>query len=153
MKKAIIILVVLAFVAGIGFLYYNNKTITEYYTISTYPQSLYDSKVKVDIKKIKQYESDSLAIEAEERMYNYIQEDWNRRVEEAEKKKETSNVAIYSRFRDEQRSLIRLTHKRSFDTDRLKGIIQKHGFNSYQVDDYLKENEVDFMFYPMLSKY
>lgn len=60
---------------------------------------------------------------------------------------------VYKCWRDEQRIIIKLAHKRSFDVNELQELIIKYGLRSYEVDSYCKENKVDMSIFPLLSKY
>lgn len=145
----LLVLVIIAF----GSFIYFSQTVSEYYTVSEYPTTAYDNKKKLEIKKVKQYESDSLAIDEETKKYHYMQEDWNRMMEDAKKKGDTGGEMINARFRNEQRCLIKITHRRLFDFDKFKELVIKHGPNSAQVDTYCKNNNVDMTLFPMLSDY
>ena len=74
------------------------------------------------------------------------------RVESIEKNHGNED-SVLRRFRDEQRIIIKLAHKRSFDVNELQELIKKYGLRSYKVDSYCKENEVEMSIYPLLSKY
>ena len=60
---------------------------------------------------------------------------------------------VYKRWRDEQRIIMKLVHKRSFDVNELQELITKFGLRSYEVESYCKDNKVDMAIYPLLSKY
>ena len=119
-------------------------------TISVFPSSWYDSKTKVEVKN---YETDSIAIEEQTNLYHALQEMNNDRAEEAKKKGDSGNVMIFTRMRDEQRCLIKITHKRSFDFEELKELIIKRGVNSVEVENYCENNEVELSMFPMLSNF
>lgn len=131
----------------------NPGTETKYYTVSEYPSTAYGSKKTAEIHETSYYESDSLAVAEEERKYHFIQDDWNRKVEEAKTKNSQSDVLIFTRFRDEQRCLIKITHNRSFDFESLKKLIIQHGPNSADVDAYCNNNDIELSIFPMLSNY
>lgn len=151
MKKIFAIAAIVFAICLLGYLYYNSQYETEYYTVSVFPPSWYDKKTKVEVKRIKNYDTDSLAIEAQTDLYHALQEMNNTRVEEAKKEGNTGNVMIYSRMRDEQRSLIKIVHKRSFEIKKLKELIIKYGVNSANVENYCKDNKVELSIFPMLS--
>ena len=65
MKKILSLAVIGLVIYLLGYLYYNSQYETDYYTLSVFPSSWYDSKTKIEIKKVKNYESDSIAIEEE----------------------------------------------------------------------------------------
>ena len=153
MKKIILPLFICLFIVACGCFIYFNQSVTEYYIVSEYPSTAYGSKKEVKIQKVKQYESDSLAIEEEETKYHFMQEDWNRRVEEAKKKNSPSDIMIYTRFRDEQRCLIKIAHKRLFDYDKFKELVIQYGPNSTQLETFCENNNVVFSMFPMLSDY
>lgn len=153
MKKILFIVVISVVICFLSYLYYSTMPETEYYTVSSFPSSWYDSKTKIEVKKVKKYESDSIAIEEETNLYHALQEIRNRVVEEAKRKGDTGNVMIYSRMRDEQRCLIKITHKRSFDFEELKELIIKHGVNSAKVENYCENYEVELSMFPMLSDF
>lgn len=153
MKKIFVIVVFVFFVGVLGCCYYNSQYEIEYYTVSSIPSSWYDSKTKIEVKKVKNYESDSLAIEEETNLYHALQEMHNDRIEEAKKEGNSGNVMIFSRMRDEQRCLIKISHKRSFDFEKLKELIIKNGVNSAEIENYCKSNEVELSIFPMLSDF
>lgn len=153
MKKIFTIVVIAVVICLLGYLYYDSQYETEYYTVSVLPSSWYDSKTKVEVKKVKNYDSDSLAIEEQTNLYHILQEMHNDRVEEAKKEGNTGNVMIFSRMRDEQRCLIKIVHKRSFDFGEMKKLIIKYGVNSANVENYCKNNKVELSMYPMLSDF
>ena len=154
MRKGLYIIIMIAVVGSLlGYLFYNSQNVTEYYLVSVYPPSWYDSKTKIEVKKTKNYESDSLAIERETNIYHYIQESFNDKVTKAKENSEASNEIIYARFRDEQRCLIKIVHKLSFDFEKLKELIIKHGVNSSQVENYCKNNDIEVSMCPLLSEY
>ena len=153
MKKILYIVIIAVVICFLGYLYYDLQYETEYYTVSEFPPSWYDSRTKVEVKKVKNYKSDSLAIEEQTNLYHIVQEMHNDRVEEAKKEGNTGNVMIFSRMRDEQRCLIKLVRKRSFDIEELKELIIKYGINSAKVENYCENNQVKLSMYPMLSDY
>ncbi len=153
MKKIIIIITIAIVSCFVGYLYYSSQRVIEYYTISVFPSSWYDSKTKVEVKKVKNYETDSIAIEEQTNLYHALQEMNNDRAEEAKKKGDSGNVMIFTRMRDEQRCLIKITHKRSFDFEELKELIIKRGVNSVEVENYCENNEVELSMFPMLSNF
>ena len=153
MKKIIIIITIAIVSCFVGYLYYSSQRVIEYYTISVFPSSWYDSKTKVEVKKVKNYETDSIAIEEQTNLYHALQEMNNDRAEEAKKKGDSGNVMIFTRMRDEQRCLIKITHKRSFDFEELKELIIKRGVNSVEVENYCKKNEVELSMFPILSNF
>ena len=153
MKKILSIVIIAVVISLLGYLYYNSQYETEYYTVSVFPSSWYDNKKKVEVKKVKNYDSDSLAIEEQTNLYHYIQEMHNDRVEEAKKEGNTGNVMIFSRMRDEQRCLIKIVRKRSFNIDELKEQIIKYGVNSAKVENYCERNDVQLNMYPLLSDF
>ena len=89
----------------------------------------------------------------EENVYQYMQERWDKRVEESIKQNHGREDAVYKRWRDEQRIIIKLVHKRNFDVNELQELIRKFGIRSYEVESYCKDNKVDMAIYPLLSKY
>lgn len=153
MKKIVIIIIVAIVSCFVGYLYYSSQRVIDYFTVSVFPSSWYDSKTKVEVKKVKNYETDSIAIEEQTNLYHALQEMNNEKAEEAKKKGNTGNVMIFSRMRDEQRCLIKITHKRSFDFEELKELIIKHGVNSAIVENYCENNEVELSMFPMLSDF
>lgn len=153
MKKIIAIFVIAIVGCIIGYIYYNGQITTAYYRVSLYPPTSYDNKPKVEIQKTPQYENDSLATAAEEYIYQYMQEQWEKKREESMKQNDGGDDALYRRWRDEQRIIIKLAHKRSFEVDKLKELITKYGLRSYEVESYCNENEVEMSIYPLLSKY
>ena len=74
MKKIIIIITIAIVSCFVGYLYYSSQRVIEYYTISVFPSSWYDSKTKVEVKKVKNYETDSIAIEEQTNLYHALQE-------------------------------------------------------------------------------
>lgn len=153
MKKILSLAVIGLVIYLLGYLYYNSQYETDYYTLSVFPSSWYDSKTKIEIKKVKNYESDSIAIEEETNLYHALQEMHKDRLEEARKVKNLGNVMIFSRMRDEQRCLIKIAHKRNFDFVYLKELIIKNGVNSIEVENFCKGNEVELNIFPMLSDF
>ena len=153
MKKILAIVIIAVVICLLGYLYYDSQYETEYYTISVFPSSWYDSKTKVELKKVKNYDSDSLAIEEQTNLYHTLQEMHNDRVEEARKEGNTGNVMIFSRMRDEQRCLIKIVRKRNCDFEELKELIIKYGVNSEKVEKYCESNQVKLIMYPMLSDF
>ena len=153
MKKIFAIAGIVFVFCYLGYLYYSSQNETEYYIVSVLPPSWYDSKTKVEVKRIKNYDTDSMAIEAQTDLYHALQEMNNNRVEEAKKEGNTGNVMIYSRMRDEQRCLIKIVHKRSFEIGKLKALIIKYGVNSEKVENYCKDNKVELNIFPMLSDF
>ena len=153
MKKIILAVIALLVVIVCGCYFYFSQIETEYYTISMFPPSWYDNKTKVEVKKVKQYDSDSLAIEVETNLYHSLQQMHNDRVEEAKRKNDHGNEMIFTRFRDEQRCLIKLVHNKRFDFNELKKLIIEHGPNSAQVEQYCEKNGVELSVFPMLSEY
>lgn len=153
MKRILVVLVIIVVGCMIGYIYYYGQITTAYYRVSLYPPTLYDNKPKVEIQKTPQYENDSLAIAAEEYIYQYMQEQWEKEREESMKQNHGNEDPVLRRFRDEQRIIIKLAHKRSFEVDKLKELITKYGLRSYEVESCCKENEVEMSIYPLLSKY
>lgn len=153
MRKILILIVLLGVICLLGFLYYNAQRVTEFYTVSVYPSSQYDSKPKIEVKKIKNYESDSLAIEEQTNVYHTLQEMYNDRIEEAKRDGNTGDMIIFSRLRDEQRCLIKIVHKRSFKMEKLKQLILNNGVNSAEVGRYCEDSDVELNIYPILSDY
>lgn len=153
MKKILSVLIIVVISCLIGYLYYNSQIETAYYRVSIYPPTSYDRNPKVEIHETPQYENDSIAIVTEENIYQYMQERWDKRVEESIKQNHGREDAVYKRWRDEQRIIIKLVHKRSFDVNELKELIIKYGLRSYEVDSYCRENKVDMSIFPLLSKY
>lgn len=152
--KKIFALAAIAIVCGLlGYLYYTNQSVTEYYMVSERPASWYDSKVKIEVKKVKDYESDSLAIERETELYHTLQDMHNDKVIEAKKNGNTSNEMIFTRMRDEQCCLIKIVHKRNLDFGELKQLIIKNGINSAAVDNYCEKNNAELSLFPILSNY
>ena len=96
MKKILSLAVIGLVIYLLGYLYYNSQYETDYYTLSVFPSSWYDSKTKIEIKKVKNYESDSIAIEEETNLYHALQEMHKDRLEEARKVKNLGNVMIFS---------------------------------------------------------
>lgn len=152
MKKLISISII-AICCIVGYLYYNGQIITTYYRVSIYPPTSYDSSPKVEIHETPQYENDSIAMATEENVYQYMQERWDKRVKESIKQNHGREDAVYKRWRDEQRIIIKLVHKRNFDVNELQELIRKFGIRSYEVESYCKDNKVDMAIYPLLSKY
>ena len=153
MKKIFTIVAIAVIICLFGYLYYDTQYETEYYTVSVFPSSWYDSKTMVELKKVKKYDSDSLAIEEQTKLYHTMQEMHNDIVEKAQKEGNAGDVMIFSRMRDEQRCLIKIVHKRSFDFKELKELIIKYGINSAKVDNYCENKEVELSMYPMISDY
>lgn len=153
MKKILAIVIIAVVVCLLGYLYYDSQYETEYYTVSVFPSSWYDSKTKVEVKKVKNYDTDSLAIKEQTKLYHTMQEMHNDRLEEAKKEGNTGNVMIFSRMRDEQRCLIKIVRKRSFDFKELKELIIKYGVNSAKVEKCCESNDVKLNMYPMLSDF
>ena len=153
MKKIFVIVIIAVVICLLGYLYYNSQYETEYFTISVFPSSWYDSKTKVELKMVKNYDSDSLAIEEQTNLYHTLQEMHNDRVEEARKEGNTGNVILFSRMRDEQRCLIKIVRKRNCDFEELKELIIKYGVNSVKVEKYCESHQVKLIMYPMLSDF
>lgn len=152
MKKYISIIGVIVIGCLIGYLYYNNQLITVYYRVSIYPPTSYDKNPKIKIHETPQYENDSIAINIEEYVYQYEQEEHEKkRVESIEKY--GIEDAVYRCWRDGQRIIIKLVHKRSFNSDKLQELITKYGVRSYKVEEYCSDNDVKMSIYPLLSKY
>ena len=153
MKKILSISIIVVISSLIGYLYYNSQIETAYYRVSIYPPTSYDRTPKVEIHETPQYENDSIAISIEEYTYQYMQERHEKqRIESIEKNHGIEDEA-YKRWRDEQRIIIKLAYKRSFDVNELQDLILKYGLRSYEVDSYCKENKVDMSIFPLLSKY
>jgi len=68
-------------------------------------------------------------------------------------KNHTNDDAVYRRFRDEHRSLIKIVHKRSFKVEKLQEVVDEYGLHSYNVEKFCKDNDVDISIYTILSKY
>ena len=153
MKKIILFSLICLGIIVCGYFIYYSQTVTEYYRVSIYPPTVYDSRPKVEIKQAPQYENDSLAIEAEEHIYYYMQERWEKSRRESMEKNHTNDDAVYRRFRDEHRSLIRIVHKRSFKVEKLQEVVDEYGLHSYNVEKFCKDNDVDISIYTILSKY
>lgn len=153
MKKILAVLIIAVVGCIIGYLYYNEQIITAYYRVSIYPPSLYDRNPKVEIHGTPQYENDSIAISIEESTYQYMQERHEKERAESIEKNHGIEDPVLRRFRDEQRIIIKLAHKRNFDVEELQELIVKYGLRSYEVESYCRENEVDLSIYPLLSKY
>lgn len=153
MKKIIAIFVIAVAGCMMGYIYYNEQITTAYYRVSIYPPTSYDSNPKIEIHETPEYENDSIAINIEEYTYQYMQERHEKERVESIEKNHGNEDPVLRRFRDEQRIIIKLAHKRSFEVDKLKELITKYGLRSYEVESYCKENEVDMSLYPLLSKY
>ena len=152
MKKLISISII-AICCIVGYLYYNGQIITTYYRVSIYPPTSYDSSPKVEIHETPQYENDSIAISIEEYTYQYMQEHHEKQRIKSIGKNHGIEDEAYKRWRDEQRIIIKLAYKRSFDVNELQDLILKYGLRSYEVDSYCKEKKVDMSIFPLLSKY
>lgn len=153
MKKILSLSIIVSISCLIGYLYYNSQIETAYYRVSIYPPTSYDRNPKVEIHETPQYENDSIAINIEEHIYQYMQEhDEKKRIESIEKNHGIEDE-VYKRWRDEQRIIMKLVHKRSFDVNELQELITKFGLRSYEVESYCKDNKVDMAIYPLLSKY
>lgn len=153
MKRLISISIIVAICCLICYLYYNSQIETVYYRVSIYPSTSYDGNPKVEIHETPQYENDSIAISIEEYIYQYMQEHDEKQRIESEEKNHGIEDEVYKRWRDEQRIIIKLAHKRSFDVNELQELIIKFGLRSYKVESYCKENKVDMSIFPLLSKY
>ena len=62
----------------------------------------------------------------------------------------TSNV--YLRMRDEQRSIVRIIYKKNFCINQLVALLEEHGDKSDMVINYCKDNNIDYVSYPLLPK-
>lgn len=152
MKRILVLLSCIGIIVCCYFIYYN-QTVTEYYRVSIYPPTSYDSRPKVEIVQAPQYENDSLAIEAEEHIFYFMQERWEKVRKESMKKNHTNDDVVYRRFRDEHRILIKIVHNRSFEVGRLQEVVVEHGLYSCDVEKFCKDNDVDISIYAISSKY
>ena len=153
MKKILSVSIIVVISCLIGYLYYNSQIETAYYRVSIYPPTSYDRNPKVEIHETPQYENDSIAISIEEYTYQYMQERHEKERVESIEKNHGVEDEVLRRWRDEQRIIIKLAHKRSFEIDKLKKLITEYGIRSYEIESYCKENEVEMSIFPLLSKY
>lgn len=163
--KAIALMMAALLLAGC-----KEKEVREYYLIKFTPPveqvGIYETTMsdpKCEIAKCKTYENDSIAIKQEAKKFGRWQNDllakFDKEVVNAPapsdlrgqiKAQSTRNA--YMCLLAEERTLMSVIHKESFDNKEFLSLIKKKGMSSDEVEEYIQEKGIQVVFYPIFTE-
>lgn len=163
MKKSLLIALLLSFSIAGGYYYYFNyvEEITERYlvkyTIPHEEDGLYGTTMsdpKIDISRLKDYESDSLAIvhqkkEAESNKKWLLKQFSNEKFDDDDELMNLAKRNAYVNLLNEERMLISITHVRNMDAKEALDILKKHGLFSKDIKEYAEKKKLKANIYPL----
>ena len=126
----------------------------EHYGITTY------SDPKFEIENLKQYSSDSIAIEEQtlwakdavkffsEQLESLLKENPKSQMD---KMKLNAQIEAMQELLAQSYYLISFTHKESFDSNEFFNFMKEHGIDSKETNEYIKKNELEVNIYPILG--
>ncbi len=165
MKKRVLIAIVSAIVliiaTGCLYYYFYIDTVSNYFLVKYIPpqprESMFggyeESDPKFDFSQLKDYENDSIAVEAQTKeakhSYSYFENEYEKELRQPKEEnpiiQDARMKAIISKLMEE-RYLIRITHIRKFSAEEALKMIQKHWADE-SLKDYAKSNKIEVEVY------
>ena len=163
MKKklpVILSIILLLIITGGGFYYKYNyvDTVTDYKVIKVTPpvENYFGtySDHEIEIQTVRQYENDSVAEIYErkrlEQHRNYLNTHITKEVEsQKDDLQKQVMIDVYKKLLSQEWTLISITHTRSFNSKPLAKLIKQYGLGSEKTRNYIRQNKIQVLVYPL----